>query len=259
MDKEHAFSIWAPDDSPWSRWTKPVLFAHLDAPADDIPDPIPPEVPWAPPAAESVALVLDLPGPAGVAAALALAARGYRPAPLYNALPLPVHEAIVRNPIGWPVAAVDMLPVIAALKSAVPRLAALQTPGNAPPAFLLDSRRSGSGRLPSPDYFDNRSICFTTDFPSAAFLLARGIRRTLLVRQTGLQPQPDLARVLRRWQEAGIALQRVRLDTPGLAEPFQVARPAWFGALVERTLAALGLLRARKNGFGQWVGHSAGG
>ena len=39
-------------------------------------------------------LVLDLPGHSGVTAALVLAAGGYRPVPLYNALPGPaVSEA----------------------------------------------------------------------------------------------------------------------------------------------------------------------
>lgn len=69
MDRETAFAIWAPNDSPWTRWTKPVLFAHFDVVL-----PNPPiegefgDVSWAPPPAEGVAVVLDLPGAAGVAA-----------------------------------------------------------------------------------------------------------------------------------------------------------------------------------------------
>ena len=52
-----------------------------------------PELPvnlsWSPAIDEKVAVVLDLPGAEGVRVGLELAARGYRPVPLYNAVPLP--------------------------------------------------------------------------------------------------------------------------------------------------------------------------
>jgi len=49
-----------------------------------------------------------------------------------------------------------------------------------------------------PDEFDNRSVCFTTDFPSANFLSAQRVGGVVLVQQTGTRPQLDLAHVLRR-------------------------------------------------------------
>src|SRR5262249_25610457 len=55
-----------------------------------------------------------------------------------------------------------------------------------------------------PDEFDNRSISFTTDFPSANFLAAHGIARVMLVQKSSAEPQPDLAHSLRRWQDGGV-------------------------------------------------------
>lgn len=78
MTKDEIFAIWAPDNSPWSRWVKPVVFAHLHLAT-------PPvavvettgAMGWSPPSTGGMALVLDLPGAEGVVTGLALAGRGY--------------------------------------------------------------------------------------------------------------------------------------------------------------------------------------
>src|SRR5215471_9521139 len=96
MNKEEIFSIWAPGNSIWSRWAKPVLFAHLDSALSYIQvTSAPSDVSWSAPPGESVGIVLDLPGVDGVVTGLALAGRGYRPVPLYNALPLPFGESLL--------------------------------------------------------------------------------------------------------------------------------------------------------------------
>src|SRR6185312_9041865 len=94
-NKEGIFSIWAPEDSLWSRWAKPVLFAHLDR-VQPYAEPEPfVDISWSPDPAERIALVLDLPAAEGVAFGIELAARGYRPVPLYNAIPIPSSCAAV--------------------------------------------------------------------------------------------------------------------------------------------------------------------
>src|SRR6476659_5556779 len=67
MTKEQIFSIWAPDDSLWSRWAKPVLFAYMDAvlPAVSVAESAS-DLSWCAAANDRVALVLDLPGAEGV-------------------------------------------------------------------------------------------------------------------------------------------------------------------------------------------------
>jgi hypothetical protein len=260
MTKDEIFSIWAPDATPWSRWTKPVTFAHLD-PArvpSALPD-MPETVDWAPPRIERVALVLDLPGAESVTLAIALAVHGYRPVPLFNAVPMPVNEISADDTAHANVAAVDMFPILDALQMGAVRLQELNVLIDAPPAFLLDANRHGEERIIHPGEFDNRSISFPSDFPSANFLAAQGIRRALLVQRNRTEPRTDLAHTLRRWQDGGVQLERINLGTSILAEAFEVARPTWYGAMFQRVLSSLGLRHAWGGGFGAWLPDSAGG
>jgi hypothetical protein len=256
MNNEEAFSIWAPDESPWSRWAKPVLFAHLDSaqlsPQMPMPE-LPVDMSWSPAAEENVALVMDLPGAEAVQVGLELAARGYRPVPLYNAVPLPFTARIFDPLRVGRVAAVDLIPILAALEKGAAQLAQINLPPEAPPAFLLDSNRQGDGRTMLPNQFDNRAVCFTTDFPSANFLQANGIQRALLIQRSRIYPLADLAHVLRRWQDGGIALERARVDFTEPRQPFEVSKPSWYGAMFQRALMAMGLRRAGGGGFGAWV------
>jgi hypothetical protein len=206
-----------------------------------------------------VALVLDLPGAQGVLVGVALAARGYRPVPLYNAVPLPFGQRFLDPLTGRVVAAVDVLPILSALRKGAQELAQLNLPSDAPPAFLLDANRRGDGRKMRPDEFDNRSISFTTDFPSAKFLASQGIQRVMLAQANKAEPQSDLAHSLRRWQEGGLRLERLNLDPASRPEPFEVARPSWYGAMFQRVLSSIGLRRSRGGGFGAWVPDSSAG
>jgi len=260
MNKDEMFSIWAPDRSPWSRWAKPVLFAYLDSEMAQIPNTeAPGDVSWAPPPSEKVALALDLPGAEGVLMGLALAGRGYRPVPLYNALPLPYDESLLDPLTSNAVAAVNVMPILTALKMGADQLAQMKLPVDAPPAFLLDANRRGDGRKMEPEQFDNRSVSFTTDFPSANFLAAQGIQRVILVQKNCVEPQSDLAHSLRRWQDGGLKLERLSLDFPSAPEPFEVARPSWYGAMFQRVLSRIGLWRAATGGFGAWIPDSSSG
>jgi hypothetical protein len=237
-----------------------VLFAHLDAvvAAPELPAP-PDNISWCPPVENQVPVVVDLPGAESVMMGIALAERGYRPVPLYNAVPLPAGQPILDPLTRRNVAAVNVLEIIAALRSETGKLAGLQIPLAAPPAFLLDSNRQGPGLGMAPGEFDNRSVCFTTDFPSANFLLAHGFQRALLVQKMRADLPSDLAHVLRRWQEGGIAPELKPLDSPMPPERLEVPRPSWYGAMFQRALAALGLRRATGGGFGAWVPESSAG
>lgn len=254
MNKEEIYTSWAPSNSVWSSWAKPILFAHLDliatSPRNEVQ---PPDANWAPPAAAKVAIVLDLPGVMSAREGLALAIRGYRPVPLFNAVPLPGGYPAIDSLTGRPLAAVDVAPILALLRDGAAQLSAINLPSNAPPAFLLDAGRAADGRTMEPDEFDNRSVSFTTDFPSANFLASQGITRAILVQRESLEPRADLAHTLRRWQDGGIKLERMRFEPACVAEPFSVSRPTWYGSMFQRTLARLGLRRAASGGFGAWV------
>jgi hypothetical protein len=149
-----------------------------------------------------------------------------------------------------PVSVVDLWSVLDAIVEATPFLEALRLPPDAPPAFLLDAeRRHGQGPL-RPSRFDNRSLSFPTDFPSANFLLARGLRRAILLQPGVAKPQPDLAHTLYRWQEAGIELAAQALDAADSAAPLHLARPSGFRNLLYVFFQSMGLRRNHLGGFG---------
>jgi hypothetical protein len=254
MNKEEIFSVWAPEGSPWSNWAKPVLFAHMDAAlavvtqAESAVD-----VSSFPPADGKTVMVLDLPGAEGVQVGMALAQRGFRPVPLYNAVPMPTIFPFEEPITVIPMAAVDVRPILNALKTEAERLGQQHLPFNAPPVFLLDVNRRSACRSMTPGHFDNRSVCFTTDFPSANFLHAQGIERVVLVQRDRIEPMSDLAHALRRWQDGGLVMERMRIDAAATPERFEVRKPWWFGMMFQRALMAFGLRRASGGGFGAWV------
>jgi hypothetical protein len=255
MTKEEVFHIWAPPNTRWSSWVKPVLFAAMDRPPPPFtPDPPEWEVDWAPPVDRRMAIVLDLPGAGGVAAGLSMAMRGYRPVPLYNAVAGPLTFAMSGG-----ISLIDVSPVVTALWLGAERLVQLALSPEAPPVFLLDANRRGEGLLAAPGRFDNRSISFVTDFPSANFLLTHGIERARLVQNALDEPQPDLAHTLRRWQEGGVTIELQRLDAPGPARVIEVHKPSGFGRLWHRALSILGLRRHALGGFGGFIPEASSG
>ena len=246
MTKHEIFEIWAPSSSIWSDWVKPVLFACMDPAATWAAEPAAvPEVRI--PLDPQTALVIDLPASLGVQVGMLAARSGYRPVPLYNALPPPQVLGFPRTPAAVP----NVTSIMHALMDAAPGLSTLSLHPHSPPAFLLDANRRGSAYgKPAPGQFDNRSVSFTTDFPSANYLSVHGITKALLVQLETLQPQTDLAHTLLKWQQDGIAIFALALNNPGAVLPIQVSKPSSFGKVWHRVLLALGLRRDLLGGFG---------
>lgn len=261
LSREQTFDLWAPAASPWSPWVKPVLFAYLPdiAPTrlEEVTASAPDRTAWAPAADGTSTLVIDLPGVRSVELAEALTQNGYRPVPLFNAVPGPMADPIDR--IVQPL--VDVNSIAKALQAASTRLveALRALPAEAPPVFVLDGDRR-IGRTPEPGAFDNRSVSLPTDFPSAAFLKSRGIARVLLITEaehtlsTAGQPQTDLAHTLLRWQEAGLPIESCGIDEHlqlrSSPDRIIVERPRWFRAAWHNALSVLGLRRNPLGGFG---------
>jgi len=246
MTGSELFELWAPAESVWSRWAKPVLFVDEVVLFKNPPPPgeLPGGAPLAIPellfnTGSSTAVVVDLPGEQSVLAGLALARLGHRPVPLFNGA-------------GHPAALVDTALIFRALKEGTTELARAALLPDSPPAFLLDSLRLQDDSLAKPGKYDNRWLVFPQDFPSASFLLSRQIRRVLLVHEK-TQPQDDLAHVLLRWQEAGIEIVDAYPTTSGFARPLEVKRPSRFRTLAYRALSLLGLRRNSAGGFGAIV------
>jgi hypothetical protein len=162
---------------------------------------------------------------------------GYCPVPLFN-------------PCTGPNELVPQGPIVEALKSGGAGLLA-ETTKNGPPVFLLDSRRMGPpGVVPKTGDFDNRWQVFAQDFPSAAYLTERGYRRALLIQRGSRQPHEDLAHVLLRWQEGGLAIEAKDLADREPPVPINIARPKRYRSAWHRVLAMLSLSPNPSGGFG---------
>jgi hypothetical protein len=252
MDGLQLFEVWAPEESDWSRWAKPALFAG----GHQILEPQPAAIPAMPvhstesqPAAydqgsldPSTAFVVDMPGEGSVEIGMSLARTGYRPVPLFNTA---YHQLAI----------VPVSPILKRLRESADELQGLAIPADAPPVFLLDAKRLEPGTPPAPGRFDNRWAVFPQDFPSANFLLSHGIRRVVLLQEDLLQGKPrlDLAHVLRRWQEGGVEIYAQ--DPAGGMSPrsIQVERPSAFRSLFYRALTLAGLRRSSAGGFGSII------
>lgn len=255
MDKDEIYRIWAPAGSPWSRWVKPVLFSFMDSRFDVRRPTITKfNTDWVPRPGQ-VALIVDLPGEDGVLWGVQLARLGYRPMPLYNALPFPPSEKML--PATRPECTVDVVPILAVLHRETVTLKEVRLAADAPPAFLLDADRRIARKDPEPGVFDNRSVCFTTDFPSAEFLSSRQITQAIIL-QRGSNVAGDLLLVLLEWQKAGIQLLRKDPMDAAPPKPVVVEPPSFLRRLWYRISVALTLRRGELGGFGGIV-ESAGG
>jgi hypothetical protein len=266
MHREAIYEAWVPEQGVWSLWARPVLFGQMAAPKSTgstsptaiqwawgvfgplldaaARDPEPPwrniAVDWVPPPTGNAVLVLDLPGEEAVHLGLALASCGYRPVPLYNGCTGPSEL-------------IDHGPVLRALGTGAAYLAALALPASAPPAFLLDSRRCSLPRLLRPGMLDNRWRVFPEDVPSEQLLQQRGVSRVVLVQRGRHEPQEDLARVLRKWQEAPLTLETKDLAEPGPPRRLIVPPIAWYRRWWDGLLSLCGLQRSPRDGFGYIV------
>lgn len=232
LSREEMFEAWAPADSPWSAWAKPVLFAY--APLEGKGAVATEELSAGALGYErDAAIVVDLPGKQSVLMGLALAQAGYHPVPLYNSAP-------------GPSALVDMETIAQHLPDIAERLKRRARKLNAPPAFLLNSDRiqNGPGML-APARYDNRWCVVPQDMPSAEFLIGAGIKRVIIVGAV----HHDMAHVLYRYQEAKLPISRVTKEgeTPAGIE---VSRPKSYKSMWYRLGVFAGLKRNSAGGFG---------
>jgi hypothetical protein len=259
MKKSEVYDLWATPAGAWTQWVKPLLFAHLEDECE--PQPLGPLPEWIGPNViepleqderggprnphpyrrshqlDDVAAVVDLPGAEGTLVGVALARHGFRPIPLYSAIP-------GKFPV------VDQAPIMKVLVNAAPHLA--DVPKGALPAFLLDANRMGPDFPPGSGTFDNRSVCFPTDFPSARTLREAGIRRAVLIQAGRDRPANDLVDTLVGWQKQGIAFFVARTDQPGKAQPRTLTRDSWLRRLFH-ALERWEFHRDDRGAFGKFI------
>jgi hypothetical protein len=228
---------------------KPAPFAHLPRDSSPLDSPST-DVSWAPPSSERAAIVVDLPGGTSVQCGLALAAMGYRPVPLFNAIPPPMADVA---------AVVNVDSILSTLQDGAERLRELPLPTEAPPAFLLDADRQAAPGPVMTGMFDNRSVAFVTDFPSATRLAANGITRALLVRNQLAGMGADQTYALQLWRQGGMNLSAKWITKPDGPTPLTLPRPSIWAGIQQRLEILFGFRRNAAGEFGEFIPQSAGG
>lgn len=239
LSNETCYEIWAPDDSPWSVWAKPVLFTRLDVDGRQHCDPDlrPSGGPPLPAFERDLAVIVDLPADESVRAGFDLARAGWWPVPLFNAT-------------NGPKPLVDIAQCAALLRAGAEILQRVDRKPDAPPAFLIDSMRMTG--IATPGHYDNRSMVMPQDFPSATFLRSKGIRQVLVIQKRMAPTGQDLDHVLLRWQQAGILLYAISPDLEQ-RRALTVSEPSMFGKAWYRFRTLLNMRRNNVGGFGAIV------
>jgi len=227
------YEIWAPKESLWTRWAKPVLFTQIPRNVMRRAERSQASVRWLPFVQRDTAVIVDLSGNDSIEEGMSLAHLGYRPVPLYNGVYAQSSQLPLINNIG----------IATALFEYAEELSTYPLRPDAPPAFLLDADRMKSPPK-VPGSYDNRWCVFAQDMPSATFLLQNGIRR-VVVRTDKLQD--DLAKVLLRYQEAQIAILTCDGETQS---PVTVTKTTRLQEFAYRFKTTLGLTRNAAGGFG---------
>lgn len=262
MTPQELYALWAPSESVWSPWVLPVPFAQLvylgATDSNELPHF---DLGWlASAGAGDAAIVVDLAGEKAIHFGLALLRHGFRPVPVIDGSPGPGGGGFLSLPGTEPGTAVDMRGLLRALCHGVDHLRSVALPADAPPAFLLDSKRMESVTKNLDIAYDNRWMAFSQDFPSGRFLRGQGIRRVVLVHDRfSKQPQDDLAHVLLRWQEAGIEIASKSTHSDEAPVRIEVVRPSRYRAMWYRAIAILGLRRNSAGGFGGYPRAMGGG
>ena len=203
MTGREIFKIWAPRESKWTDWVRPVPFVAISdsCRASRAMDFVVPSIDYLDRVETNTAIILDLPDCDSIKEGLALAKLGFRPIPLYNGT---CEQA-------GAMALVDNHVITSALVWGASELNKLDIPVNAPPAFLVDSNRAHRFKM-NVSVFDNSWDLYNQDMPSAEYFMNNGINKIIVRGET---IQKDLARILYDFQKKGIVI----LFTNGYEKP----------------------------------------
>ena len=226
-----AYEIWAQYGALWTQWTKPALFSVKPRNLNDIFTPN--ELKWPLSFKKNTLIIVDLEGPESIKEGMGFAKIGYRPVPLYNCVMSYDNYCTV-----------DVKDLHRTLFSATRFLQDLKFIEDAPPVFLLDSRRMYSSK--KRGFFDNRWQVFPQDMPSAKFLKQHGIEK-IIIRTEAIQA--DIAHILYRYQKEGIEIYTLYKRSENM-EKVNIRKPKKFKCLSYRFFVILGLRRNPAGGFG---------
>ena len=197
MNNKELYRIWAPSEADkWTRFAKPAMFVHTNSFAflNKIEAAnIPPNITQL--NNKETAFIVDLPAETSVVIGLGLAKNDFRLVPLYNG----IHE----TKIGALDPVINNQPIVDALISGADVLKNLRISTDAPPVFLLDSRRDLE-ITSSDNLYDNRWSIDFEDMPAASYMKSAGINRVVIWGKKDVKE--DLVPIINSYQDVGIEI-----------------------------------------------------
>lgn len=203
MNAKEIYKIWAPNNTKWTDWVRPVPFIGIDHPQEnhEIIDYEIPIINYVNELKNNIAIIIDIDGINSIKEGIALAQIGYRPIPIFNGTNPPkkttstTNNGIIETLLIW----------------GAQELKSIQLKKDAPPVFLLDKNRLNRYKI-NRGIFDNSWDIYPQDIPTHKYFKEQNID-TIIVRGTNLNK--DLEKVLYKHQQNNINI----LFTNGYEEP----------------------------------------
>lgn len=172
MTGKEIYKIWAPENTKWTNWVRPVPFIDIDdnLKPDGAYDYTIPEIDYIEEGKKNTAIIVDLPGFSSITEGLALIKKGFRPIPLYNG----TKEQINARALS------DMKPIQIGLVWGSEILQKSKIEKDAMPAFLIDTLRLNRAKK-DVSIYDNSWDLYHQDMPSSKYFIENGID-TIIVR-----------------------------------------------------------------------------
>lgn len=206
MNKKEIYKIWAPYNSRWTNWVRPVPFIGIDKTKriGHFIDYSIPQITYIKCLKRDTAIIIDEPGGESVKESIGLAKLGFRPIPIFNGTnPNENTQSIIDNDM------IEQLLIWGAYE-----LTKIKLDKDAPPVFLLDSNRLNRYKV-NRFIFDNSWDVYSQDLPTYEKFKSNGIMNIIV---KGSKLNKDLTKVLYKHQKNGINIWY----TSGYEEPILI-------------------------------------
>ena len=191
MKGKEIYKIYAPYNTKWTQWVRPVPFVAIDTyNRQPVGNWLDRKVMFIEKYEEDTAIFVDLPGKESIELGIELAKIGYRPIPLFNGTDEQENSQ----------ATTDTYLIESCLINGSKKLEKINLHKEANPAFLLDSFRTNRYRA-KESIFDNSWDLYKHDIPSVEYFKQNGIRKIIVV---GNRIQRDLRKIFFEFQDAEI-------------------------------------------------------
>ena len=202
MNNKEIYKIWAPKNTKWVDWIRPVPFIGIGRDyINEVHNYGINILKYSLEYEKNTAVIVDLPGKESIEEGLGIAKLGYRPIPLYNG---PIEQ---KNSL----ATTDNYAITEALIWGTTELINMEFKEDANPVFLLDSNRMNRFKMDA-SIFDNSWDIYNQDMPTYKYFKNNGITKIIVVSE---KFNKDLKSILYKFQKEGINIY----FTNGLTEP----------------------------------------